>query len=76
MNIENDGTMNNPMKILDAKSSKDLIIAGKDLVSQMFGQEHVSEFVSGICKSWGNVSKLTENHLDLDFLCFTSQKND
>ena len=29
----------------------------------MFGQEHVSEFV---CKSWGNVSKLTENHLDFE----------
>ena len=67
MNIKTDGTINNLMKILDAKSSKDLIIAGKDLVSQMFGQGHVSELVSDVCKSsWGNVSKLTENHLDFE----------
>ena len=55
MNLENDGTLKNLMKILDAKSSTELITASRDLASQLFGPEKIEDFVSDTCMSWRKI---------------------
>ena len=52
MNIEEDGTINNLKKIIDANSPTQLINASRGLVSQMLGANKVEEFVSDVCMSW------------------------
>ena len=51
MNIEEDGTINNLKKIIDAYSPTQLINASRGLVSQMLGANKVEEFVSDVCMS-------------------------
>ena len=51
MNTENDGTIECLMSILDATSSKDLVLASRNLVSLIFGSSCLSDFVSDVCKS-------------------------
>eukprot|EP00795_Rhopilema_esculentum_P009534 gene9534-biopygen10963 len=58
MNIEQDETINNLKKILDASSPAQMINASRDLVSQLFGEDKVEEFVSDVCMSWTNLSKV------------------
>ena len=58
MNIEQDETINNLKKILDASSPAQMINASRDLVSQIFGEDKVEEFVSDVCMSWTNLSKV------------------
>ena len=58
MNTENDGTIKSLMSILDATSSKDLIVASRDLVSKIFGPSCLTDFVTDVCKSWSNLSKI------------------
>ena len=58
MNIEEDETINNLKKIIDANSPTQLINASRDLVSQMLGANKVEEFVSDVCMSWANLSKI------------------
>jgi len=55
MNLENDGTLKSLMKILDAKSSTELITASRDLASQLFGPEKIEDFVSDTCMSWRKI---------------------
>ena len=58
MNIEQDETINSLTKILDAKSPTELITASRCLVSQMFGPDHVEEFVADVCQLWTKLSKV------------------
>jgi hypothetical protein len=58
MNTENDGTIESLISILDETSSKDLVLASRDLVSSIFGPSYLSDFVSYVCKSWNNLTKI------------------
>ena len=58
MNTEEDGTINNLMKILDANSTAQLITASRDLVSQILREDKVEEFVSDVCMSWASLRKI------------------
>ena len=49
MNLENDGTINSLKTILEAKSPKVFTISSRELVSEMFGNEAVQQFVSDAC---------------------------
>ena len=58
MNTENDGTMQNLIQILDAKSSKEFILASRELASQILEPSSLSDFVADVCSSWPNLSKI------------------
>eukprot|EP00794_Sanderia_malayensis_P011396 gene11397-12582_t len=58
MNIEQDETINNLKKIFYASSPAQMLNASRDLVSQIFGEDKVEEFVSDVCMSWTNLSKI------------------
>lgn len=58
MNIENDGTIKSLKTILEAKSPKGFITSSRDLVSQMFGNEVIEQFVADVCSSWSKVSEV------------------
>ena len=58
INIEEDETINNLKKIMDVSSAAQMINASRDLVSQMFGEDKVEEFVSDVCMSWTNLSQI------------------
>ena len=60
MNLENDGTLKSLMKILDAKSSIELITASRGIASQLFGPDKIEEFVSDICISWSKISTIED----------------
>lgn len=49
---------NSVKNILDAKLSTELINERRGTVSQMFGLDHVGEFVADVCRSWTNLSKI------------------
>ena len=51
MNTENDGTMQNVIQIHDAKSSKEFILASRELASQILGPSSLSDFVADVCSS-------------------------
>ena len=63
MNIEQDQTINSSTKILDAKSPTELITASRCLVSQMFGPDHVEEFVADVCQLRTKLSKIDSVHI-------------
>ena len=44
--------------ILDPKLSTELITERRGTVSQMFGLDHVGEFVADLCRSWTKLSKI------------------
>ena len=58
MIVEENATINNLIKILEAKSPKELIEAAGDLATQMFGEDQVSQFVSDVCQSWQYLKKI------------------
>ena len=58
MNIEEDGTINNLKKVLESKSAKEFIVSSRDLISQMFGDEALEEFVGDVCASWSKISEI------------------
>ena len=60
MNIEEDGTINNLKKVLESKSAKEFIVSSRDLISQMFGDEALEEFVGDVCASWSKISEIKE----------------
>eukprot|EP00794_Sanderia_malayensis_P003798 gene3798-4323_t len=69
MNIEEDGTINSLKKILESKSANEFIVSSRDLISQMFGDEVLEEFVSNVCASWSKISEIKEIALeDIVFL--------
>ena len=51
INTKNDGTMQNLIQILDAKSSKKSILASRELASQIFEPSSLSDFVVDVCSS-------------------------
>ena len=61
MIVEENDTINNLIKILEAKSPKELIEAAGDLATQMFGKVQVSQFVSDVCQSWQYLKKIDHN---------------
>ena len=60
MDIEEDGTINNLKKVLESKSAKEFIVSSRDLISQMFGDEALQEFVGDVCASWSKISEIKE----------------
>lgn len=64
MNTENDGTVQNLIQILDAKSSKEFIMASRELASQILGPSNPSDFVADVCSSWPNLSKI--QHVEME----------
>ena len=60
MNIEEDGTINNSKKVLESKSAKEFIVSSRDLISQMFGEGALEEFVGDVCASWSKISEIKE----------------
>ena len=66
MNTENDGTMQNLIQILDAKSSKKFILASRELASQILGPSSLSDFVADVCSSWPNLSKIRHEHVEVE----------
>ena len=64
MNIEEDGTINNLTKVLESKSAKEFIVSSRDLISQMFGDEVLEEFVGDVCTSWSKISEIKEIALE------------
>ena len=50
--------INSVKNILDAKLSTELINERRGTVSQMFGLDHVGEFVADLCRSWTKLSKI------------------
>ena len=56
MNTENDGTMQNLIQILDAKSSKEFNLASRELASEILGPSSFSDFVADVCSSGGPTS--------------------
>ena len=59
MNIEEDDTINNFKATLDAKSTTELITAGRDVVSQIFGPDDVKQCVEDVCQSWSKLSNIS-----------------
>ena len=66
MNTENDGTMQNLIQTLDAKSSKEFILASRELASQILGPSSLSDFVADVCSSWPNLSKIRHEHVEVE----------
>ena len=64
MNIEEDGTIHNLKKVLESKSAKEFIVSSRDLISQMFGDEVLEEFVGGVCASWSKISEIKDIALE------------
>ena len=60
MNIEEHGTINNSKKVLESKSAKEFIVSSRNLISQMFGEEALEEFVGDVCASWSKISEIKE----------------
>ena len=58
MNIEQDETIKSLTKILNANLRTELITASRCLVSQMFGPDHVEQFVADVCQSWTTLNKI------------------
>ena len=64
INIEEDGTINNFKKVLESKSAKEFIVSSRDLISQMFGDETLEEFVGDVCASRSKISEIKEIALE------------
>ena len=58
MNIEEDGTIHNLKKVLESIPAKEFIVSSRDLISQMFGDEVLEEFVGDVCASWSKISEI------------------
>ena len=58
MNIEEGGTINNLKKVLESISAKVFIVSSRDLISQMFGDEALEEFVGDVCDLGAKLQKL------------------
>ena len=46
--------------VLESKSAKEFIVSSRDLISQMFGDEALEEFVGDVCASWSKISEIKE----------------
>ena len=64
MNIEEDGTIHNLKKVLESKPAKEFIVSSRDLISQMFGDEVLEEFVGDVCASWSKISEIKDIALE------------
>ena len=64
MNIEEDGTIHNLKQVLESKSAKEFIVSSRDLISQMFGDEVLEEFVGDVCASWSKISEIKDIALE------------
>ena len=64
MNIDEDGTIHNLKQVLESKSAKEFIVSSRDLISQMFGDEVLEEFVGGVCASWSKISEIKDIALE------------
>ena len=60
LNLEEDDTIKNLVGILDAKTSADLIRSGRELVVEIFGPDCLVDFVSDVCRSWAEISKIED----------------
>ena len=58
LSIENNRTLENMEKIMNALTVSEFIISSKDFISNILRAKVIEEYLTNVCMSWGKVAKM------------------